>query len=132
MTGEEPPTDRRASWLDWEWSDWLCGAILLVVVYGPPITVSSLPARDKLHWHWGSLHADFGVVLATLPGLALLALVAPLVLYRRRDAFIGLLPWGWIIVWKFGARLSVLSKYGQDRQLKIVTAAATSPQKSGA
>ena len=41
-----------------------------------------------------------------LPGLALIALLAPRVAYRRRDALLLLLPpWGFRIAWVIGSRL---------------------------
>jgi hypothetical protein len=125
VMGDEAYEQARTRWSDQEWFDWLCGLALPAVVYGPPLAIALLPARYALRWQWHG--ADFGALLAFLPGVALVALIAPLVLYRRRDALLApFRPWSVFLVWKFGARLSVLARYGQARQLKI-TAAAVPP-----
>jgi hypothetical protein len=46
-----------------------------------------LPQITDERWHWfGSVWFDFGEPLSLLPGVILIALLAPLVSYRRRDA----------------------------------------------
>jgi hypothetical protein len=129
MIGDEANEQARTSWSNQDRIDWLWGLVLPAVVYGPPLAIGLLPARYALRWQSSSgSHFDFGVLLAFLPGDALVALIAPLVLYRRRDALlIPLWPWSAFLVWKFGARLSVLARYGQSRQLKITAADVPPP-----
>ncbi|HZC51546.1 MAG TPA: hypothetical protein VE441_03490 [Mycobacterium sp.] len=95
MGADEPRARARRSWSNQDWFDWLCGLVLPAVVYAPPVAIALLPSRYELRWQWSSGgHVDFSVLLAFLPGIALVALVAPLVLYRRRDALlVPLWPW---------------------------------------
>jgi len=62
----------------------------------------------------GNIPYRTGLLLAALLvllHLALQALIAPLVSYRRRDAFTIFIPFvGWVITWILGARLAELSK----------------------
>jgi hypothetical protein len=92
------------------WPSWFGGLILLIVVNGPVLFVSDLPVRYRLSWRAGGIHLDFAVLLAAGLGPALLALIAPLVAYRRRDALLIFVPIvGWALCWVFGARLVELA-----------------------
>jgi hypothetical protein len=56
---------------------------------------------------WG--HFDYGGLLAVLPSVLLIALLAPLVSYRRRDVLLLLVPlWNLVTVWTIGSRISRL------------------------
>jgi hypothetical protein len=74
-----------------------------VVVYVPALAAKLFP----LEWRWpGGFSFDYGGLLAALPGVVLIALLAPRVAYRRRDALLVLLPpWGLRIAWVIGTRL---------------------------
>jgi hypothetical protein len=63
-----------------------------------------------LEWHGpGWVVFNYGELLTVLPGMALIAWLAPRVAYRRRDALLLLLPpWGLRIGWVIGARLGQL------------------------
>lgn len=51
----------------------------------------------------------YGPELALAPGVLLIALLAPLVSYRRIDGLFVLVPiWGLVVVWRIGARLAKL------------------------
>lgn len=68
-------------------------------------------AVPPFEWHWplpGSL--DLGAILGQLPGAVLVALLAPFVSYRRRDALTMLFfpPAGIRIAWIIGTRLGQL------------------------
>ena len=80
----------------------------MVGVCVAPVLIPGLPG---LEWNWplpGSL--ELGAILTVLPGAALVALLAPLVSYRRRDALtvIFFLPAGLRIAWIVGTRLAQL------------------------
>jgi hypothetical protein len=78
---------------------------MLLVVWGPPF----LAASTHL-WTPGSQSNSLGAGIFCLPGLALIALVAPLVGYRRRDWLLILIPlWGLGTTLLFGARLAKLA-----------------------
>jgi hypothetical protein len=56
---------------------------------------------------WGQF--AYGGPLAVLQSVLLIALLAPLVSYRRRDVLILLVPlWNLVMVWTIGSRLSRL------------------------
>jgi hypothetical protein len=56
---------------------------------------------------WG--HFVYGGLLAVLPSVLLIALLAPLVSYRRRDVLLLLVPlWNLVTVWTIGSRISRL------------------------
>jgi hypothetical protein len=56
---------------------------------------------------WG--HFVYGGLLAVLPSALLIALLAPLVSYRRRDVLLLLVPlWNLVTVWTIGSRISRL------------------------
>jgi hypothetical protein len=68
------------------------------------------PYVTEWTWHvFGSVHFDYGWPLGMAPGAALLALLAPRVGYRRRDALtaLALIP-GIRLAWIVGTRLSQL------------------------
>jgi hypothetical protein len=73
-----------------------------------PILIPGLP---ELQWNWplpGTV--ELGAILIALPGAALVALLAPLVSYRRRDALnvIFFPPAGIRFAWIIGTRLAQL------------------------
>ncbi len=56
---------------------------------------------------WG--HFVYGGPLAVLPSVLLVALLAPLVSYRRRDVLLLLVPlWNLVVLWTIGSRISRL------------------------
>lgn len=56
---------------------------------------------------WG--HFVYGGPLAVLPSVLLIALLAPLVSYRRRDVLLLLVPlWNLVVLWTIGSRISRL------------------------
>ena len=62
-------------------------------------------------WRWSAGHwsLDYGALLSELPGVILVAWLAPRVAYRRRDALMLLLPpWGVRFAWVIGTRLGKL------------------------
>ncbi len=78
---------------------------MVAACFALPFAVPELP---QLEWHWslpGSL--DLGEILSMLPGAGLVALLAPMVSYRRRDALTVLFipPAGIRIAWIIGTRL---------------------------
>jgi hypothetical protein len=75
--------------------------------YGLPV---ALPQVSQLEWHWfGSVWFVYGEPLSLLPGVNLVALLAPMVAYRRRDALTMLFPLrGVRVAWIIGTRLSQL------------------------
>jgi hypothetical protein len=88
------------------WRRRVSGTLAGVVVYGPWVAAKLFP----LEWRWpGGFSLDYGGLLAALPGVVLIALLAPRVAYRRRDALLLLLPpWGLRIAWVIGTRLGQL------------------------
>ena len=75
--------------------------------YGPTVVVPA--SFGGLDWHWlgGVFHV--GEALGALPGLLLVAVFAPDVAYRRRDALTLLVPLrGVWVAWVIGARLAQL------------------------
>ena len=73
-----------------------------------PILIPGLPG---LEWNWplpGTV--GLGAILTVLPGAALVALLAPRVSYRRRDALTVIFfpPAGLRIAWIIGTRLAQL------------------------
>ena len=56
---------------------------------------------------WGNF--AYGGLLAVLPSVLLVALLAPLVSYRRRDVLLLLVPlWNLVTVWTIGSRIARL------------------------
>jgi hypothetical protein len=80
---------------------------MVAACFALPVAVPQLP---QLEWHWplpGSL--GLGALLSMLPGAALVALLAPLVTYRRRDALTMFAPLAGIrVAWIIGTRLAQL------------------------
>jgi hypothetical protein len=82
------------------------GTVATVVVYAPWLAAKLFPFQ----WDWlgGRFSLDYGAFLAVLPSMVLVALFAPRVGYRRRDALLLLSPWGLRIAWVIGTRLGQL------------------------
>jgi hypothetical protein len=72
----------------------------------------TLPQITDGRWRWfGSVWFDFGEPLSLLPGVILIALLAPLVSSRRRDALTMLVPpRGIRVAWRVGTRLAQLPR----------------------
>jgi hypothetical protein len=71
----------------------------------------AIPGLPGLEWNWPLPgNVEIGAILTTLPGAALVALLAPRVSYRRRDALavIFFFPAGLRIAWIIGTRLAQL------------------------
>jgi hypothetical protein len=112
----------------------VAGTLMVGAVYGPTIFLP--PSWYEIGRHWfGASHFEYGHFLAALPGTVLVALLAPLVAYRRRDALIVLfLPGGVRLAWIIGTRLGQLPHRGwpertggiefQGRQAARIAAAA--------
>jgi hypothetical protein len=89
------------------WRRRVSGTLLVIVTCGGLVYIPYVP---EWTWHvFGSVHFDYGRPLSLLPGAALLALLAPRVGYRRRDALtvLALLPGIWL-AWTVGTRLGQL------------------------
>src|SRR5580693_9233547 len=84
------------------------GTLTGLVVYAPWLAAELFP----LDWRWaGGFSLDYGGLLAVLPSVVLVALLAPRVAYRRRDALLLLLPpCGFRIAWVIGTRLGQLPR----------------------
>ena len=86
------------------WPGWLGAVVLLAAVYVPPIL-----AADSLAVALGNVTVQVGALLASIPGLALVGLVAPLTGRRRRSALVAIVPiWGWGRVVEIGYVLALL------------------------
>jgi hypothetical protein len=97
FVSQVPPAPRRAG----DGRRLIGGLLAVGVVYGPLV----LSPYNSLTW--GIL--NYGPLLSLLPGMVLVAVLAPRVSYRRRDLF--LVPLGWwgaAAVWRMGARLASL------------------------
>lgn len=73
-----------------------------------PLLIPGLPG---LQWNWplpGTV--ELGAILTAVPSAALVALLAPLVSYRRRDALTVIFfpPAGLRVAWIIGTRLAQL------------------------
>ena len=68
-----------------------------------PLVLTPLP---QMSWHWfGSVSFMYGIPLSLMPGVVLVALLAPLVGYRRRDALtLFFPPRGIRVAWIVGTR----------------------------
>jgi hypothetical protein len=78
---------------------------MLLIVWGPPSFASIAPLGIN-----GSTSSDFVAALLTVPGLILVAMVAPLVGYRRRDWLFNFVPFvGLFTFYEIGARIADLS-----------------------
>jgi hypothetical protein len=91
------------------WRRRLGGFVIVGASYALPVI---LPQITDERWHWfGSVWFDFGEPLSLLPGVILIALLAPLVSYRRRDALTMLVPpYGIRVAWRAGTRLAQLPR----------------------
>jgi hypothetical protein len=92
------PTQTRARKRLWQF----VGGATVTFIFSTMIADS--PFRQLA---WG--HFVYGGPLAVLPGVLLIALLAPLVSYRRRDVLLLLVPlWNLVIIWTIGSRISRL------------------------
>jgi hypothetical protein len=90
-------------------SRWLGGVSLVVVCFLPPVLLAVAAPSSALTWNSGPWTFSYGGMLSALPGLASVLLLAPLVSYRRRDAFMMLIPgWNVYLAWLIGARAGEL------------------------
>jgi len=80
---------------------------MVAVCFALPL---ALPRLYDARWHWfGSVWFRFGEPLSLLPGVLAVALLAPLVSYRRRDALSMFVPLAGIrVAWVIGTRLAQL------------------------
>jgi hypothetical protein len=92
------------------WRRGLGGAALLIVCFMPPVLLGLAADPGSLRVNDGGGGFDYGGFLSALPGLVGVALLAPLVGYRRRDAVMLLIPvWNIYIAWLIGARVADLA-----------------------
>jgi hypothetical protein len=89
------------------WRRRAAGTVMVCAAYGLPVAVTQLP---QMSWHWfGSVWFVYGEPVSLLPGVVLVALLAPLVAYRRRDAVTLFFPLGGVrVAWIIGTRLGQL------------------------
>jgi hypothetical protein len=94
------PSKRRTSWRGWR------GGVAMLVVCLAPLGLLFVRRPGSLMFHLGP-HSGFdvGQFLAALPSVAAVAVFAPLVGYRRRDALLMAIPVANIyLAWIVGAR----------------------------
>jgi len=92
------PTQTQA----WKWVWQFVGGATITFIFSTMIADS--PFRQLA---WG--HLVYGGLLAALPSVLLIALLAPLVSYRRRDVLLLLVPlWNLVMIWTIGSRISRL------------------------
>lgn len=95
-----PPSTRAEPKRYWQW---LGGLVVTFVTIATPMG----SPLYKLAWH--GYH--YGQPLSLVPSVLLVALLAPMVSYRRRDGLLLLVPiWGLVVTWTIGSRLSRLSQ----------------------
>jgi hypothetical protein len=82
---------------------WQCvGGVTITFIFSAMIAYS--PYR-QLSWS----HFAYGELLALAPSVLLIALLAPLVSYRRRDVLLVLVPlWNVVMIWTIGSRIARL------------------------
>jgi hypothetical protein len=89
------------------WRRRVGGALMVGACFALPVAV---PQLYLFEWNWslpGSL--ELGAILSMLPAAALVALLAPLVSYRRRDGLTMFVPLAGIrVAWIMGTRLGQL------------------------
>jgi hypothetical protein len=92
------PTQTQAKRLAWQF----LGGVTVTFVFSTMIADS--PFRQLAFGH-----VVYGGVLAVVPSALLIALLAPLVSYRRRDVLLLLVPlWNVVMIWTIGSRLARL------------------------
>jgi ABC-type proline/glycine betaine transport system permease subunit len=93
------------------WRGWSGGVALLIGCVAPA-TLLAVRHQGSLTVHLGSNFAfDVAAMLSALPGVAVFALLAPLVGYRRRDALLMAIPVANIyLAWVAGARVVQLRR----------------------
>lgn len=94
------PVERRTSWRGWY------GGVAMLVVCLAPFGLLFVRRPGGLIVHLGPHFTfDVGQLIAALPSVAVVAVVAPLVGYRRRDALLMTIPAANVYVaWIVGAR----------------------------
>jgi hypothetical protein len=82
------------------------GGVAMLIVCIAPVSVLAVGRSADLTFHLGDHFAwDMAGQLSVLPGVAAVALLAPFVGYRRRDALLMIIPVASIYVgWVIGAR----------------------------
>jgi hypothetical protein len=89
------------------WRRRVGGALAVVAAYGP--TVALRATFHALDWHWLGGVFQLGELVGALPGVVLVAVFAPEIAYRRRDALTLLFPpRGIFVAWITGARVAQL------------------------
>ena len=98
--GDLVPSERRTRWRGWY------GGVAMLVVCLAPFALLVVRRPRSLDLHLGPNFAfDVGQLIAALPSVAAVVLLAPLVGYRRRDAVLMTIPVANIYVaWIVGAR----------------------------
>jgi hypothetical protein len=103
MTSASTGNAPSGRWGQLRYWPWLGGLVMTFVTFAAPLG----SPLYKLAWH--GYH--YGQPLSFVPSVLLIALLAPLVSYRRRDGLFLLVPiWNLLVVWRTGARLSRLSQ----------------------
>jgi hypothetical protein len=84
------------------------GLGMLFIVWGPPAFANIAPLGIN-----GSHESGIAAAVLAVPGLFVLAMVAPLVGYRRRDWLFNFCPpIGIFVFYEIGARMAELSNQG--------------------
>jgi hypothetical protein len=84
----------------WAWQ--VVGGATITFIFSAMIADS--PLRQLA---WG--HFVYGEPLAVVPSVLLIALLAPLASYRRRDVLLLLVPlWNLFMIWTIGSRIARL------------------------
>jgi hypothetical protein len=94
------PSQRPTSWRGWR------GGLAMLVVCLAPLGLLFVRRPGSMVFHLGpNFTSDVGQLLVTLPSVAAVLLLAPLVGYRRRDALLMTIPVANIyLAWVVGAR----------------------------
>jgi hypothetical protein len=92
------------------WLSGVGGAAMLAVTLMPPLLLWFVPGSALQLHSTATSGFDLGAFLSVIPGVAVVALFAPLVGYRRRDAFWMIFPIANLyLAWVFGSRAAHLS-----------------------
>jgi hypothetical protein len=123
----------RRSW----WRSGLGGAAMLAIVLVPLILLAVAPRSALLLHDTTTSGFDLGGFLSILPGVAAVALLAPLVGCRRRDALLMVIPVANLyLAWIVGSRAAHLSATGASAPASASLGATSTdpafvPSKSG-